>query len=118
MSLPAEIPAEDGVFTPPLHAVEATLHEIAHATVVPKELRSRNAKDQIRHAFELIGGIPRLAQWAHQNPGDFYRIWSKTIPSQITGENGGPLQVHLSWLNARDTSGRASPPTTIDVTPT
>jgi hypothetical protein len=48
------------------------------------------------------------------NPGDFYRLWSRIIPTQVTGEGGGPLQVQVSWVNGRDTSGRvSSPPATI-----
>jgi hypothetical protein len=94
--------------------VEELLNEIANAPTVPKILRTRNARDQIRHAFDLIGGVPRLAMWAHMNPGDFYRLWSRIIPTQVTGEGGGPLQVQVSWVNGRDTSGRvSSPPATI-----
>lgn len=31
-------------------------------------------------AFELIGGVPRLALWADQNPGQFYQLFGKTLP--------------------------------------
>jgi hypothetical protein len=31
-------------------------------------------------AFELIGGVPRLAHWADQNPTEFFRLMGKTIP--------------------------------------
>ncbi len=33
-------------------------------------------------AFELIGGIPRLALWAHENPGEFFKLYGKLLPSQ------------------------------------
>ena len=33
-------------------------------------------------AFELIGGVPRLATWAHTNPKEFYRLYSKLLPNQ------------------------------------
>lgn len=33
-------------------------------------------------SFELIGGVPRLAIWADENPADFYRLFSKLLPSQ------------------------------------
>ena len=113
-ALPA-ISSDEESIQPSLHAVEEVLNELANAPRVPAILRSRNAKDQIRHAFDLIGGIPRLAHWAHANPGDFYKIWARTIPSQVTGEGGGPIQVQVSWVNGRDTSGRVPPPTIIDV---
>jgi len=49
-------------------------------------------------AFELIGGVPRLATWAHENPGDFYRIYGKLLPSQsqnIVGDDG-KLKIELA----------------------
>ena len=49
-------------------------------------------------AFELVGGIPRLAMWAHENPGDFYRIYGKLLPSQsqnIVGDDG-TLKIELA----------------------
>jgi hypothetical protein len=33
-------------------------------------------------AFELIGGVPRLAMWADEHPTEFFRIYSKLLPSQ------------------------------------
>lgn len=32
-------------------------------------------------AFQLIGGVPRLALWANRNPGDFFKLYSKLLPS-------------------------------------
>lgn len=32
-------------------------------------------------AFEQIGGITRLALWANENEGDFYKLYSKLLPS-------------------------------------
>jgi hypothetical protein len=34
-------------------------------------------------AFDLIGGVPRFAIWADQNPTDFYRLYSKTLPTNL-----------------------------------
>ena len=34
----------------------------------------------VQDAFEMIGGVQRFAQWADENPGDFYtKLFSKTI---------------------------------------
>jgi hypothetical protein len=35
-------------------------------------------------AFEAVGGEPALADWAEQNPTDFYRIFSKMVPRDHT----------------------------------
>ena len=32
-------------------------------------------------AFELIGGVPRLAIWADTNQTEFYKLYGKLIPS-------------------------------------
>lgn len=111
-----DLPSDTEVPTPPLHAVEEVLNTISAAPKVPGFLRSRNVREQFQHAFELIGGIPRLAHWAHTNPDKFYQLYSKLIPAQVTGADGGPLKIELSWINGRDTSGR-SPPSIIDVEP-
>ena len=108
---------EQGPITPPLNEVEDNLNALAVTPKLPSYTRTRNVREQFQHAFELIGGIPRLAHWAHQNPDKFYMLYSKLIPARVEGGEGGPIKVQLSWINTRDTSGR-SPPAVIDVEPT
>ena len=109
---------DEGPITPTLAEVEANLAALANAPRLPAYTRTRNVRLQFQHAFEIIGGIPRLATWAHQNPDKFYSIYSKLIPARVEGGDGGPIRVELSWLNERDTSGRGrSPPQVIDVDP-
>lgn len=102
--------------SPCIGQVESVLNDLAVAPRIPEVLRTRNVREQFQHAFELIGGIPRLAYWAHCNPDKFFSLYSKLIPAQVTGENGGAIKIQLSWINGRDTSGR-SPGQIIDVTP-
>lgn len=50
---------------------------------------TRDAKAMIHLAFEDLGGLPRLVEWANnpQNLGTFYtQIWSKIIPKDIKAE--------------------------------
>jgi hypothetical protein len=107
---------DDAPITPSIQEVEENLNALAVAARLPAYTKTRNVRLQFQHAFELIGGIPRLAHWAHQHPTQFYQLYSKLIPAQVTGADGGPLRIELSWLNERDTTGRA-PPQVIDVTP-
>lgn len=102
--------------SPSLDMVETCLNTLAATPKVPDFARTRNVREQFQHAFELIGGIPRLAHWAHGNPDKFFSLYSKLIPTQVTGENGGAIRVELSWINGRDTSGRSTS-TIIDVEP-
>lgn len=37
--------------------------------------------DAFQDSFELIGGVPRLAIWAHDNPDKFYQLYAKLLPS-------------------------------------
>lgn len=37
-------------------------------------------------AFTMIGGTTRLALWANENPGDFYKLFGKLLPSTTMSE--------------------------------
>ena len=43
-------------------------------------------KDQFEQVFELIGGVPRLALWADENPTQFYSLFSKLIPASVKAD--------------------------------
>ena len=106
----------DDVPQPSIVQVEEVLQDLAMLPKPPAWAKTRNVREQFQHAFELIGGIPRLAHWAHCNPDKFFSLYSKLIPAQVTGADGGAIKVELSWINGRDTSGR-SPSQVIDVEP-
>jgi hypothetical protein len=97
----------EGPITPTMQEVEDNLQALASSAKLPAYTRTRNVREQFQHAFELIGGIPRLAHWAHANPDKFFALYSKLIPAQVTGADGGALKIELSWLNTRDTTGRS-----------
>lgn len=40
-----------------------------------------NIIKQFEDTFHLIGGVPRLALWADQNPTQFFLLYSKLIPN-------------------------------------
>ena len=46
-------------------------------------------------SFELIGGIPRLAAWAHTHPTEFYKLYSKLLGNQleVNVDNSGIIKV-------------------------
>jgi hypothetical protein len=102
--------------TPSISEVEDNLNTLAATPRLPDYVRTKNVRQQFQFAFELIGGIPRLAHWAHQNPDKFFQLYSKLIPTQLTGEGGGAIKIELSWLNSRDTTGKVAQ--IIDVPPT
>lgn len=50
---------------------------------LPKTIRKSDVVEGFHHAFELIGGVPRLAIWADEHPSEFFKLYSKLIPSQL-----------------------------------
>lgn len=54
---------------------------IAHA--------GRYSRECVLVAFEMIGGVERMADWANENPGEFF---TKLYPKVITKE----VEVHAS----------------------
>lgn len=91
---------------PNMDSVEESLAILASAPTLPAYTKTRNVREQFQHAFDMIGGVPRLAHWAHANPAKFYALYSKLIPVQLAGDPNQPIRLQLSWVNGRDTSGR------------
>ena len=67
---------------------EETLNGIANADTksisIPRSpyLKKERVLNAFHDAFELTGGIPRLALWADANPTEFYRLYAKMLPRQ------------------------------------
>lgn len=61
---------------------------------------SINARDALWKVFHDIGGTQRMAQWADDNPGDFYKLFQRLVPTQVTGEDGGPVTLTIGWKNS------------------
>lgn len=71
----------------------------------PKGLQNKATvacKEALQAAFDGIGGVPALIEWAQQdkNRGQFYQLFSKLLPVQITGEGGGPVQIQVTPAQA------------------
>jgi hypothetical protein len=59
---------------------------------------SATARDNIIRAFDDLGGVPALVEWAKANRADFYRIYARLLPveSHIGGADGGAVEVDLA----------------------
>lgn len=65
-----------------------TFHELAESgkslTRLPrKPVDRQRVLEALHEAFELVGGVPRLSMWAHENYGDFVKLFAKTAPSAL-----------------------------------
>lgn len=52
---------------------------------------TKSAKAALELVFEGIGGVKAMEKWAKKNPTDFYKIWSKIIPTTLANDKENPL---------------------------
>lgn len=61
-------------------------------------------KDAIAKAAEQLGGTDRLVEWAQEDPLNERAFWTsiypKLLPLQVTGGDGGALQVNITRFGA------------------
>lgn len=62
---------------------------------LPRELKRAKVVNAFHEAFELIGGVPRLAHWADQSPSAFYKLYARLLPTQANQqlEHSGEIRV-------------------------
>lgn len=62
----------------------------------PRRTHSR-ANNAVHDVYDLIGGVPRMAIWADENPGEFYaKIWARTIQTQQQTEHSGEITIRTA----------------------
>lgn len=54
-----------------------------------------SVKAALVEAFQKRGGVPALVRWAKENETEFYKLWGKLVPHEVTGEGGGPLGIRV-----------------------
>jgi len=57
-------------------------------------------KAALIEAFENLGGVPSLVTWGEENRTEFYKLWAKLLPTEVTGPDGGPIPVQANVLAA------------------
>ena len=68
-----------------------------------------SVKAALEAAFLGLGGVPALIAWGQQEPGEFYRLWGKLLPRNVTIEGGAQLGiVILPPLGSATASASAS----------
>lgn len=63
-----------------------------------------SAKQAFQFAFDEIGGARALAEWARENRTDFYKLFARLIPTEVTGEGGGAITVQIVRFSDDDPS--------------
>lgn len=54
-------------------------------------------KDMILQALEGAGGVDYLQTQAKETPTAFLALVGKVLPLQVTGKDGEPLKVEVTW---------------------
>jgi hypothetical protein len=52
-----------------------------------------SVKAALEAAFQGLGGVPALIAWGQQEPSEFYRLWGKLLPRNVTIEGGAQLGI-------------------------
>jgi len=64
--------------------------------------RTRSIRAAIIEVFNDIGGIRHFAAWAKKNPDDFYKLCGRLIPIEVSGPDGGPIEIKGTLSQAVD----------------
>lgn len=85
--------------------LQALMERGLHSTRLPQEMRTAKAAEAFQQAFEVIGGVPRLALWADQNPDKFYMLYGRmitpTINPVLPEANKGQVIDNMPWITAQ-----------------
>lgn len=52
-----------------------------------------SVKAALLEAFEKRGGVPALLKWAKENETEFYKLWGRLAPTEVSGPDGGPIPI-------------------------
>ena len=63
---------------------------------------SRQAKANLEEAFTRLGDVAGLVTWGRKNRTEFYRIWARLIPKDVSIEAGAGLEDLLRQLAEQD----------------
>lgn len=54
------------------------------------------AKDNICAVFTRLGGTAAMAEWAVENKTEFYKLYARLIPVQVSGDPDNPVEARLT----------------------
>lgn len=50
-------------------------------------------KEALNAVYDKRGGDKALLTWANENETEFYKLWGRQLPMEVSGPDGGALQV-------------------------
>lgn len=70
----------------------------------PKGARNKTTHSVVSNVlavFDMIGGREAMAEWATANKTEFYKLYARALPLQVTGQNGGVIEISIDRKDAR-----------------
>lgn len=62
---------------------------------------NKQLREMVLEALEKKGGPEYLAKQADENPAAFMSLLGRILPTQLTGDGGGPVHIsHENWLES------------------
>jgi hypothetical protein len=61
-----------------------------------KPLISRTARENIIAVFTKMGGTDQMKRWAMQNQTEFYKLYARLIPVEVTGKDGDAIKFEMA----------------------
>jgi hypothetical protein len=62
-------------------------------------------KEAFEAAFEQLGGVDALVTWGQAERSEFYKLYAKLLPVQVTGDKDNPIvtanRIELVALSAK-----------------
>lgn len=55
--------------------------------------RTIAAKEAVDEVFQNIGGVPNFTRWAQDNQNDFYKMFAKSIPIDVSMKSDNTIRV-------------------------
>jgi len=62
---------------------------------------TQSARQAFELAFERLGGTEGLTTWGKKNPTDFYKIYGRLIPTDVTTDNN-PIKLLIEYAKPKD----------------
>lgn len=47
---------------------------------------TQTVKAALEDAFDQLGGVERLVEWANEQPGEFFKLYAKLLPVQVSAD--------------------------------
>jgi hypothetical protein len=58
--------------------------------------KRQNIEAAVHATFSMLGGVPAMALWAHENPTQFYNAYIKLAPAETTITGGGNIFINTA----------------------